>query len=119
MERKAEKLFVLGIDGMDPRLTVKYVKKGLMPNTKKLIERGACREDLVMLGGHPTVTPPMWTTLATGAYPCTHGITAFSRPSDTVPGAFHHRGRRRLRKAPEHRCPRGHCLSGHHRFCGR
>ena len=88
MERKAEKLFVLGIDGMDPRLTVKYVKKGLMPNTKKLIERGACREDLVMLGGHPTVTPPMWTTLATGAYPCTHGITAFSRPSDTVPGAF-------------------------------
>jgi electron transport complex protein RnfC len=28
--------------------------------------------------------------------------------------AHHHRGRRRLRKAPEHRCPRGHCLSGHH-----
>ena len=88
MERTAEKLFVMGIDGMDPRLTVKYVEKGLMPNMKKFIEWGACREDLVMLGGHPTVTPPMWTTLATGAYPCTHGITAFSRPSDTVPGAF-------------------------------
>lgn len=27
----------------------------------------------------PTVTPPQWTTLATGAYPETHGITAFYR----------------------------------------
>lgn len=32
-----------------------------------------------MLGGQPTVTPPMWTTMATGAYPCTHGITCFNR----------------------------------------
>ena len=34
-----------------------------------------------MLGGQPTVTPPMWTTLATGAYPVTHGITCFWRQS--------------------------------------
>ena len=27
----------------------------------------------------PTITPPMWTTLATGAYPMTHGITDFWR----------------------------------------
>ena len=32
-----------------------------------------------MLGGQPTVTPPMWTTLATGAYPVTHGITCYWR----------------------------------------
>lgn len=81
MKKMAEKIFVMGIDGMDPRLTVKFVNQGLMPNTKKLIEQGAQRQDLVMLGGHPTVTPPMWTTLATGAYPITHGITAFSRRS--------------------------------------
>lgn len=30
-----------------------------------------------MLGGHPTVTPPMWTTLATGCYANVHGITGF------------------------------------------
>ena len=41
------------------------------------MEKGSAREDLVLLGGMPTVTPPMWTTLATGAYPVTHGITAF------------------------------------------
>lgn len=74
---KAEKILLLGVDGLDPRLTRKYVDMGLMPNVKTLIERGACREDLVLLGGHPTVTPPMWTTLATGCYANVHGITAF------------------------------------------
>ena len=79
--RKAatDKLLVLGIDGMDPRLTRKYVDEGKMPNTEAFLARGAKRHDLVLLGGHPTVTPPMWTTLATGAYACTHGITCFNR----------------------------------------
>ena len=75
----AQKIFNIGVDGMDPRLTRKYVDKGIMPNVKKLIERGSCRHDLAMVGAMPTVTPPMWTTLATGAYPGTHGITCFFR----------------------------------------
>ena len=77
----AQKIFVIGIDGMDPKLTRRFVDEGKMPNTQKLIERGACRQDLVMLGAQPTVTPPMWTTMATGAYPMTHGITCFRRQS--------------------------------------
>ena len=79
MERtaKADKILMLGVDGMDPSLTRKYVDMGLMPNVKQYIERGAQRRDLVMLGGHPTVTPPMWTTLATGCYSNVHGITGF------------------------------------------
>ena len=75
---KAEKVAVLGVDAMDPRLTRKYVDMGIMPNVKKLIEMGACREDLTLLGALPTVTPPQWTTLATGAYPMTHGIEDFN-----------------------------------------
>ena len=84
MERKAsaEKIMVLGVDGLDPRLTRKYVDEGKLPNFKKLIERGCQRHDLVMLGSQPTVTPPQWTTLATGCNPCVHGITQFSR---TIP----------------------------------
>ena len=54
---RSEKIFILGIDGMDPRLTKKYVDMGIMPHTKKFIDAGAQREDLVLLGGHPTVTP--------------------------------------------------------------
>lgn len=79
LERKAaaDKILILGVDGLDPRLTRRMIDEGKMPHFKELISRGTCREDLVMLGGQPTVTPPMWTTLATGAYPCTHGITGF------------------------------------------
>ena len=86
VERKAltNKILLLGIDGLDPRLTRKYVDQGIMPNTKQYIERGACREDLVMLGGHPTVTPPMWTTLACGCYANVHGITGFYRCGDDI-----------------------------------
>lgn len=88
MERKpmSKKIICLGVDGMDPRLTRKYVDEGKMPAVAEYIKRGACREDLVLLGGHPTVTPPMWTTLATGAYANTHGITAFYRRPDVAGG---------------------------------
>ena len=61
----SRKILVLGVDGADPRLTRTYLDQGLLPNTAELLKRGAAREDLVMLGGQPTVTPPMWTTLAT------------------------------------------------------
>lgn len=79
---KSKKMFVLGMDGMDPRLTKKYVEMGIMPNTKKFIEQGAQREDLVLLGGHPTVTPSMWTTLSRGCYSNVHGITCFWRQAE-------------------------------------
>lgn len=71
------KMLVLGIDGFEPRLAKKYLQEGKMPALAQFIARGACREDLFMLGGVPTVTPPLWTTLATGAWPNTHGITCF------------------------------------------
>lgn len=78
----SDKILVLGIDGMDPRYTSKLLGEGKMDNTRYLIERGACREDLMMLGSHPTITPPMWTTLSTGAHPVTHGITCYNRQSE-------------------------------------
>jgi len=73
-----EKVLMLGIDGMDPRFTKRLVNEGKLPNVKKLMELGACREDLVLLGANPTITPPMWATLATGAYPMTHSIQDFN-----------------------------------------
>lgn len=83
MKREAmnKKVLILGVDGMDPRLTRKFLKEGVMPNVQKYIDAGSAREDLVLLGGHPTVTPAMWTTLATGCYANVHGITAFFRQS--------------------------------------
>lgn len=73
-----EKILLLGIDGMDPRFSKKMVDEGKMPHLKKMIKQGAARQDLMLLGGMPTITPPMWTTLATGAYPMTHGIIDYN-----------------------------------------
>ncbi len=83
MARQAmtKKLMVLGVDGMDARITKHLMDEGKMPNVKKFVDRGACREDLHLLGAIPTITPPCWTTLATGAYPGTHGITCYWRQS--------------------------------------
>lgn len=87
-----DKLLLLGIDGMDPRFASRLVREGKMPNLKKLMDRGACRDDLMMLGANPTITPPMWATLATGAYPMTHGIMDYNLSAeddkDITIGAF-------------------------------
>lgn len=82
------KVFIIGVDGMDPRMTRRMVDEGKLPNIKKLIEIGSARKDLVLLGAVPTITPPMWTTLATGAYPATHGITDYWNPHPTELDTF-------------------------------
>ena len=97
----SEKIMILGVDGLDPRLTRKYVTEGKMPNMQKFIERGAQREDLIMLGGHPTVTPPMWTTLATGCYANVHGITSFYRQAKDELDAMEYNIDSRLCKAEQ------------------
>lgn len=78
------KVFVIGIDGMDPKMTRRMVDEGKLPNIEKLIKMGSARQDLVILGANPTITPPMWTTMATGAYPATHGNTCYwnQHPTD-------------------------------------
>lgn len=73
-----EKVIILGLDGLDPRFSKAMVDAGKMPNLKKLIDMGSAREDLMLLGAMPTITPPMWATLATGCYPMTHGIIDYN-----------------------------------------
>lgn len=76
-----QKLLILGVDGMDPKLTRRLMDGGRMPNIKQYVDRGSARADLRQLGCLPTITPPCWTSLATGAYPGTHGITCYWRQS--------------------------------------
>ena len=54
----SNKVFVIGLDGMDPSLTKKFLTEGIMPNVQKFIERGcSTREDLVMQGASPNHYP--------------------------------------------------------------
>lgn len=59
-----DKVLMLGVDGLDPTLTRKFVDQGKLPNIQKFIERGAQKHDLKLLCTPPTITPPLWTTLA-------------------------------------------------------
>lgn len=68
------KAILLGIDAAVPTLLESYVEKGFLPNIKKLLAEGSyVRANAVF----PGITPVNWATIATGAFPGTHGITDF------------------------------------------
>lgn len=72
----SEKCIVIGWDAPIIKRIQKYVDEGQMPNTRKLIEQGVWAENCLV--PHPTITPPNWTTIATGAWPGTHQIICFN-----------------------------------------
>ena len=71
-----EKCVVIGWDAPIVKSVKKYVKEGVMPNVKRLIEEGVWGENCLV--PHPTITPPNWTTIVTGTWPGTHGIICFN-----------------------------------------
>ncbi len=77
--REAKKVIMLGIDGGSPTLIKRFIKEGKLPNFQKMMEQGVFKE---MVEPLPTITPPNWTTITTGAWPGTHGITDFYLPNE-------------------------------------
>jgi len=79
--RKRSSIIVLGIDGMDPRLIRRFVREGVMPNAKRLIQMGT----LCPLGtSMPPQSPIAWSNFISGANPGVHGIYDFiHREPDT------------------------------------
>lgn len=76
-EKKGKKVMFVGLDGADPKLIEFLLEQGKLPNFKKLLAIGVTTQDIGMQGALPTITPPNWASLATGAWPNTHGITCF------------------------------------------
>ena len=75
MNSPAKKAIVMGFDGASMELVKRMADEGHVPNIAKLIKSGVYRE---MVGVVPTLTPPGWTTLATGAWAGTHKVTDFN-----------------------------------------
>ncbi|HDO41925.1 MAG TPA: hypothetical protein ENH03_03380 [Candidatus Bathyarchaeota archaeon] len=71
----AERAVVIGLDAPIVKSILKYSREGKLPNITRLIENGVLAENCLV--PHPTITPPNWTTIVTGAWPGTHGITCF------------------------------------------
>jgi predicted AlkP superfamily phosphohydrolase/phosphomutase len=72
----ATKAMIIGLDApIVPRL-YDYAMNGDLPTIKSLIDRGVFGKNC--LTPFPTITPPNWTTIVTGAWAGTHGITCFN-----------------------------------------
>jgi hypothetical protein len=75
MAKPAKKVMVLGVDAPIVPRVHQWAMEGKLPTFKKLLEEGVYAPNcLVPL---PTITPPNWTSIVTGAWPGTHGITDF------------------------------------------
>lgn len=74
-QRRAQRFMLIGMDGAGMENVLHMVQRGHMPNVARLLHRGVHRG---MWGVLPTLTPPGWTTLVTGAWPSTHGVMDFN-----------------------------------------
>ena len=73
------KVLIVGIDGLTPRLVDQFVAEGQMEVTRGLIERGSYG---VLHSENPTISPALWTTIATGRSRRAHGIKDFVATRD-------------------------------------
>lgn len=78
MGNKNHLLFILGIDGMDPRVFESLSKRGEMPNLTGLSDDGGFRYLATTI---PPQSPVVWSTISTGKSPGEHGIFDFLRKS--------------------------------------
>jgi predicted AlkP superfamily phosphohydrolase/phosphomutase len=78
MANTPKKVAVIGLDCALPHLIEQHIKEGHLPTFKKLIEGGVMADNCLV--PYPTVTPPNWASIATGAWPGTHCITDFHNP---------------------------------------
>ncbi len=78
------KIVLLGFDSCDPDLVDQYVGEGKLPNFARLRREGAHG---ALHSLQPTLSPVVWTTIATGMTPQRHGILDFvtETPAGMVP----------------------------------
>lgn len=69
-------LILLGIDGAEPSLVLRWANGGFLPNFARLIKSGAFGKCMSTL--HP-LTPQAWASIITGVGPGRHGIFDFGR----------------------------------------
>lgn len=74
---RPKRVMVVGIDGAVSHIVEEHIKEGILPNFKKVYENGV--KSLNSLCPMPTITPPNWTCISTGAWPVTHQITCYWR----------------------------------------
>ncbi|HEY1354089.1 MAG TPA: alkaline phosphatase family protein [Ktedonobacteraceae bacterium] len=69
------KVVVIGLDSITPAMVEHFLAQGRMPHLQRLREQGWSAEVTPTM---PPTTPAGWTTIASGAWPSTHGIEGFT-----------------------------------------
>lgn len=68
------RVVVIGLDGMDPKLTERWMAAGKLPHFTALAAEGAFRR---LSTTHPPLSPVAWSSFMTGVHPARHGIFDF------------------------------------------
>ncbi len=72
------RILILGIDGASWKIIDKMIEWGAMPYLKHLLSNGKIKRG-PMHSTLPPMTPPAWTSIATGVNPGKHGVYGFHR----------------------------------------
>lgn len=72
--RTSPPVVVIGVDGMDPRVVQALLAAGRLPNLARFATEGTLGRLRTM---NPTLSPVLWTSIATGVRPEQHGIVDF------------------------------------------
>ena len=70
----ADRMVILGLDGLDPKIVDRLISEGKMPNLKKIQETGTYSR---LKTTCPPISPVAWSSFMTGANPGRHNIFDF------------------------------------------
>lgn len=71
---KADRVIILGLDGLEPGLAEKYMAEGKLPNLKRLRTEGTYAR---LRTTTPAISPVAWSSFMTGCEPSKHNIFDF------------------------------------------
>ncbi|MGE0869142.1 MAG: alkaline phosphatase family protein [Kofleriaceae bacterium] len=71
---RVRRAVVIGLDGLDPVLTRRFMDRGLLPNLERLGRVGCFHQ---LRTTNPPMSPVAWSSFATGVLPGKHGIFDF------------------------------------------
>ncbi len=80
-----KKVLLIIVDALATRVLVPLLEAGRLPNISRLVETGVLHPECIAI--FPSITPAATCSLATGCYPCEHGIAGaywFDEDQDEV-----------------------------------
>jgi predicted AlkP superfamily phosphohydrolase/phosphomutase len=73
-QARVKKVIFLGLDGLEPDLTERFMSEGKMPNLARLRDEGIYRR---LRTTFPPLSPVAWSTFSTGVNPAKHNLYDF------------------------------------------